>query len=71
MDAAYGQSVGKMVMRIKVARLDGGHAGFGQAALEAFGKAFLLPIDVLLGLILFPRYKQRVFNYLSGTIVIH
>jgi hypothetical protein len=36
----------------------------GQAAVESVGKAFLLPLDCLLGWIL------RIFNYLSETIVI-
>jgi uncharacterized RDD family membrane protein YckC len=70
MEAAYGQSLGKMVMRIKVVRLNGNPVGIEQAALEAVGKAFLLPLDVLLGWIFFPRQKQRVFNYISATVVI-
>ncbi len=40
------------------------------AALQRFGKAFLLPIDVILGW-LFPNTKrQRIFNNLSKTAVI-
>jgi uncharacterized RDD family membrane protein YckC len=70
MDGAYGQSFGKMVMRIKVARVDGSQIGMGNAALESIGKAFLLPLDCLLGWILYPRRRQRIFNYLSETIVI-
>ncbi len=70
MDGAYGQSFGKMIMRIKVARLDGSEIGMGNAAVESLGKAFLLPLDCLLGWILYPRKRQRIFNYLSGTTVI-
>ena len=70
MDGAYGQSFGKMVMRIKVTRLDGSQIGMGNAALESLGKAFLLLLDCLLGWILYPRRRQRIFNYLSETIVI-
>ena len=70
MDGAYGQSFGKMVMRIKVTRLDGSPAGMANAALESLGKAFLLPLDCLLGWILYPRRRQRIFNYISETIVI-
>jgi uncharacterized RDD family membrane protein YckC len=70
MDGAYGQSFGKMVMRLKVTRLDGSQIGMGNAALESLGKAFLLPLDCLLGWILYPRRRQRIFNYLSETIVI-
>ncbi len=70
MEGAYGQSFGKMVMRIKVTRLDGSPSGIGSAALESVGKAFLLPLDLLLGWILYPRRRQRIFNYISETIVI-
>jgi uncharacterized RDD family membrane protein YckC len=70
MDGAYGQSLGKMVMHLKVVRLDGSRMDMGKAALESFGKAFILPLDVLLGWILYTRRRQRLFNYVSGTIVI-
>jgi uncharacterized RDD family membrane protein YckC/ribosomal protein L40E len=70
MDGAYGQSFGKMVMRLKVTRLDGGKIGMGAAAVESVGKAFLLPLDVLLGCIFYPKRRQRLFNYISETIVV-
>ena len=70
MDGTYGQSFGKMAMRLKVTRLDGGQIGMANAALESLGKAFLLPLDCLLGWILYPRRRQRLFNYISNTIVI-
>jgi uncharacterized RDD family membrane protein YckC len=70
MEGAYGQSIGKMIMRIRVTRLDGSPIGMAHAALESVGKAFLLPLDCLLGWILYPRRRQRIFNYLSETIVI-
>jgi uncharacterized RDD family membrane protein YckC len=57
-------------MRLKVTRLDGKPASVAQAAVESVGKAFLLPLDLLLGWALWPRRRQRVFNYLSETIVI-
>lgn len=70
MEGYGGQSIGKMVMRIKVTQLDGRPADLGQAAIESIGKAFLLPIDVLIGLIFYQEYKQRLFSYLSNTIVV-
>jgi len=70
MDGAYGQSFGKMVMRLKVRRLDGGQIGMGAAALESVGKAFLLPLDCLLGWLIYPKRRQRIFNYISETIVV-
>ena len=72
MEAANGQSVGKMVMRMKVTRVDGGRISVGEAAIESIGKAFLplLLLDMLLGWILYPRRRQRLFNYISQTIVV-
>jgi uncharacterized RDD family membrane protein YckC len=70
MDGAYGQSFGKMIMRVKVTRVDGSRLNMANAALESVGKAFLLPLDCLLGWILYPRRRQRVFNYISETIVV-
>ena len=69
MESFYGQSFGKMVMRLRVTRLDGSQAGLGNAALESVGKAFLLPLDLLLGWFLYPKRKQRIFNYISETVV--
>lgn len=70
MDGIYGQSIGKMIMRIHVAQIDGKPVGLPSAALESVGKAFLLPIDLILGWILYPRKRQRLFNYLSQTVVL-
>ncbi len=70
MDGNYGQSLGKMIMHIKITRLDGSPISMGAAAIESFGKQFLLLLDLILGLILYPNTQQRLFNYVSGTIVI-
>jgi uncharacterized RDD family membrane protein YckC len=70
MEGVYGQSLGKMFMRMKVTRLDGSPISMTQAALQSLGKAFLLPLDCILGWILYPRKRQRLFNYLSETIVV-
>lgn len=70
MDGAYGQSLGKMIMRLKVVRLDGKPVSMGQAAVESVGKAFFLPLDFLIGLFLYPKRRQRVFNSLSETVVV-
>jgi len=70
MEGAYGRSFGKMVMRLKVTRLDGSTLNMAQSAVQSVGKAFILWLDVLLGWILFSRKRQRIFNYLSGTIVV-
>jgi hypothetical protein len=59
-----------MIMRIKITRLDGRVPNMGQAAIESVGKAFLLPIDVIVGWFLYSSRRQRLFNYLSNTIIV-
>ena len=70
MDLTYGQSIGKMVMKLKVTNMDGGPIDLTQAAIEAFGKAFLLPLDLILGWIFSNQRSQRIFTYLAKTIVV-
>ena len=70
MDLSYGQSVGKMVMRIRVTNLDGGRIDLGQALIEVFGKAFLLPLDVIIGWLFLGEKSQRLFTFLAKTIVV-
>jgi uncharacterized RDD family membrane protein YckC len=70
MDLTYGQSIGKMVMKIRVTNMDGGPIDLTQAAIEAFGKAFLLPLDVILGWLFTNQKSQRLFTYLAKTIVV-
>ncbi len=70
MEGTYGQSLGKMALRIKVTRINGQPVDLAHAALESLGKAFLLPIDLIIGWILYASKKQRLLNYASETIVI-
>jgi uncharacterized RDD family membrane protein YckC len=70
MEGIYGQSIGKIVLKMKVTTLEGAPINITTAAIESIGKAFLLPIDLILGLILYPNKNQRLFNYISNTIVI-
>lgn len=70
MEGVYGQSIGKMALKIKVTRINGEDVDVAHAAIESIGKAFLLPIDCILGWILYPTKKQRLFNYISDTIVV-
>ncbi len=65
-----GQSIGKMVMNLKVVGRDGTKINYKDAAIESFGKAFLLPLDCLIGWLGMPNTKLRMFNRLSNTIVI-
>jgi len=70
MEGVYGQSIGKMVMKIRVTQLDGQPTDVVHAAIESLGKAFLLPIDCIVGWLLYPAKNQRLFNYISETIVV-
>jgi uncharacterized RDD family membrane protein YckC len=65
-----GKSIGKMALNLRMTGRSGEKSGFGMAALSSFGKAFLLPIDCLIGWIAMPGTKLRLFNRLSSTIVI-
>ena len=65
-----GQSIGKRLLKIKTVDLSGNRIDIKSAAIESFGKAFLLPIDVILGLIFTNNKRQRIFNKISNTIVI-
>jgi uncharacterized RDD family membrane protein YckC len=70
MEGFRGQSIGKMVMNLKVVRRNGTKISYSTAAIESFGKAFLLPLDCLIGWLGMPGTKLRVFNRISNTIVI-
>jgi uncharacterized RDD family membrane protein YckC len=66
-----GQSIGKRLLKIKTIDISGDNRiDIKRAAIESFGKSFLLPIDVILGLIFTNNKRQRIFNRISNTIVI-
>lgn len=65
-----GQSIGKMAMNIRTTGRAGEAIGYAAAAVESFGKAFILVPDCLIGWIAMPGSKLRLFNRLSNTIVI-
>ncbi len=71
-EGIYGKSIGKMAMRLKVTGVDGSPATLMSAAVESFGKAFLLPLDCIIGLIVesCKEKRQRLFSMLAKTIVI-
>ena len=71
MEGFRGQSIGKMVMNLRVVNRDGSKISYASAAIESFGKAYLLPLDCLIGWLGMPDTKLRVFNRISNTIVIN
>lgn len=65
-----GQSLGKMLLNIAVVGPFGEHIQFRDAAVESFGKAFLLPFDCIACWFAFRESRQRLFNRISNTIVV-
>ena len=69
-ESTTGQSIGKKLLKIKTTNLVGNLADNRSIAIQSFGKAFLLPIDVFFGWIFTNDKRQRLFNRASDTIVI-
>jgi uncharacterized RDD family membrane protein YckC len=67
-----GQSIGKMVMNLRVVNRDGTRINYVTAAVESVGKSFfpILIFDCLIGWLGMPGTQLRVFNRISNTIVI-
>jgi uncharacterized RDD family membrane protein YckC len=69
-ESTTGQSLGKMALKIKSTDLSGGKADIKNVAIQSFGKAFLLPIDVVLGWIFTNDKRQRIFSRAGNIIVV-
>jgi uncharacterized RDD family membrane protein YckC len=69
-ESTTGQSIGKKLLHLKTTDLAGKSIDVKAAVIESFGKAFLLPLDVILGWIFTNNNRQRIFNRASSTIVI-
>ena len=65
-----GQSLGKRLLGLMVIRADGKKLFYDHAAVRNFGKAFLLPFDLLVGYCLKDKRYTRYFDKFAGTIVI-
>lgn len=65
-----GQSPGKLVLDLQVVGQDGHPPSLVGSAIQSFGKAYLLPLDVVIGLLAMPGERRRLFNRLSGTRVV-
>ena len=65
-----GQSIGKKILYLKVVNIDEKSPQLLGVIISSFGKAFLLPIDMILGLIFTNKKRQRIFNKIGDTIVI-
>jgi uncharacterized RDD family membrane protein YckC len=69
-ESTTGQSLGKMALKIKTTDLTGAKPDVKNAAIQSFGKAFLLPLDIILGWIFTNEKRQRIFSRAASTIVI-
>jgi uncharacterized RDD family membrane protein YckC len=65
-----GQSLGKRIIGLAVVRVDGKKLFYDHAAVRNFGKVFLLPFDLLIGLRLKDERFIRYFDKFAGTTVI-
>ena len=59
-ESTTGQSIGKKLLHLKTTDLAGKSIDVKTAVIESFGKAFLLPLDVILGWI-FTTIKDREY----------
>ncbi len=69
-ESTTGQSIGKKLLKVKTTDMAGNVADVKNVAVQSFGKAFLLPIDVLLGWIFTNEKRQRLLSRAANTIVI-
>ena len=65
-----GQSLGKLIFHIKIVQITGEKISYGQAAIRNFGKVFLLPVDLILGIRLKDKRYLRYFEKFTKTTVI-
>jgi uncharacterized RDD family membrane protein YckC/DNA-binding transcriptional ArsR family regulator len=65
-----GQTLGKTLFNIKVVSVSGKKLYYDNAAVRNFGKCYLLPVDLLVGLRLKDERFIRFFDKFAGTTVI-
>ena len=65
-----GQTLGKKIFNLKITNVDGNKPDLISIVLSSFGKSFILPLDIILGLIFTNEKRQRIFNKLGRTIII-
>ena len=70
-ESKTGQSIGKRLLKIKTTDMAGNNvADIKDVAIQSFGKAFLLPIDVFFGWIFTNDLRQRLLSRAANTIVV-
>jgi uncharacterized RDD family membrane protein YckC len=75
LEGQFGATPGKWIMGLRVLREDGTRIGFVEAIIrnipKVVGNSVFLVIDVLLMLLVFGKDKQRGFDKIARTIVVH
>ena len=66
-----GQSLGKLLLGLKVVGINGKKISYDQAAIRNLGKVFLLPIDLIFGFRLKDKRYWRFFEKFTQTTVIN
>lgn len=67
---SVGRSIGKTIKKMKVRRLDGQPIDIVHAAMESIGKVFLPLTDCIIGWLIYPNNDQRLFRYISETLMV-
>jgi uncharacterized RDD family membrane protein YckC len=65
-----GQTIGKKILNLKITDIHGNKPELKGIMISSFGKSFLLPMDVILGLLLTNKKRQRIFNKLGDTLIV-
>ena len=65
-----GQTIGKKMFNLKITNVQGKKPSLVGIVLSSFGKSFILPIDIILGLIITNGKRQRIFNKLGDTLIV-
>ena len=65
-----GQTIGKKMFNLKITNSQGEKPSLIGVIISSFGKSFILPIDMILGLIITNEKRQRIFNKLGDTLII-
>ena len=65
-----GQTIGKKMFNLKITNSQGEKPSLMGVIISSFGKSFILPIDMILGLMITNEKRQRIFNKLGDTLII-
>jgi uncharacterized RDD family membrane protein YckC len=66
-----GQTLGKRLLGLKAIKTDGKNLSYDHAAIRNFGKAFLIPFDIIIGWRMKNPEFIRYFDKFAGTTVIN